>query len=119
MKAHFSREAGECYEDIEIWLKATLPINIVYLHRCVDTHGPSLHMHMVYFGSCLIDKYLRVLDELHPGTWIGDMRTRWERWERWDRPKEVGEVASPPPHRGLPLPSVVPSPSHEYTGPKP
>ena len=79
----FGSEQAPLWKEMELWLKAN--VSIVYLHRTVDTHLPSLHL--VYYCSCLVDKHLRVLSELDTdATWLESIKdafmTRWYRWHR-------------------------------------
>ena len=79
----FGNEDCPIWKEMELWLKAN--VTIVYFHRIVDTHEPSLHL--VYFCSCLVDKHLRMLTELDPeATWLAEIKekfmTRWYRWHR-------------------------------------
>ena len=66
-----------------IWLQAN--ISVVYFHRIVDTHQPSLAM--VYYCSCLVDKHLRLMIELDPDAgWLQQMKAKFDsRWARWHR----------------------------------
>ena len=72
------------WKDIEMWLQANL--TIVYFHRIVDTHAPSLGM--VYYCSCLVDKHLRTLCELDENAaWLHSMKDKFTtRWARWHAP---------------------------------
>ena len=60
MQDTFGRLDAAVWQELAAWCNAALPV--VYLHRVVDTHHPT--MHLVYYGSCLVDKQLRVLQAL-------------------------------------------------------
>ena len=81
---YFGSANSPIYKDIDEWLSTML--GAVYFHLTVDTHKPSLFM--VYYMSALIDKQLRVLDDLGKAQgYIKDVHGKFmKRWERYHRP---------------------------------
>jgi hypothetical protein len=72
------------WETLQFWCRSTVPI--VYLHRMVDTHAPA--MHLVYYGSCLVDKQFRSLTAMKPDNEFLAQCARVfnRRWYRWHNP---------------------------------
>ena len=94
MKTLWGSSDAVGYANAAVWCQST--VAIVYLHRVVDTHAPTLHR--VYYGCCLIDKFLRCLTDLDSNAaWLEEFSNLFaKRWGRWHRPYHTAAYAFNP-----------------------